>query len=164
MSSYSDAAAQRRRRMTIMVAGGILFAMIVALSLAATAGLSHSKSGPSKKTANGLVSIANKADYVLVSGDPSASLSPAAQECRGTGNFTDVSRGGTVTISDFNGKVLATTNLGTGSVDANGFCVFPFTAPVPTGKGPYGVQITRRKAVQVDENDLFTLVTLTLGV
>ena len=60
--------------------------------------------------------------------------------------------------------MLATTNLGSGTVDPNGFCVFPFDVSVATGKGPYQVQITRRKAVSVDEGSLFSLVTLTLGV
>lgn len=155
------ARAQRRRRMTIIVAGGVLLAMIVAVSLAATAGISKTKKTPGTKVAHGIVSIANKADYVLTT--PSAS-SPDTKPCHGTGNFTDISTGGTVTISDLNSNVLATTNLGAGSIDPNGFCVFPFDVPVATGKGPYEVQITRRKAVQVDEGSLFSLVTLSLGI
>lgn len=155
------ARAQRRRRMTIIVAGGTLLGMIIAVSLAATSGLSKTKKAPSSKVAHGIVSIANKADYVVTSATTS---SPVTKQCRGTGNFTDVSSGGTVTISDLNSNVLATTNLGPGTVDPNGFCVFPFDVSVATGKGPYQVQITRRKAVEVDEGALFSLVTLSLGV
>lgn len=155
------ARAQHRRRMTIFIAGGILLAMIIAVSLAATNGLSKTKHTAGSKMAHGIVSIANKADYTVTSNSTS---SPTTKQCHGTGDFTDVSSGGTVTISDLNGNVLTSTNLGSGTVDPNGFCVFPFDAPVATGKGPYEVQITRRKAVQVDEGSLFSLVTLSLGI
>jgi long-subunit fatty acid transport protein len=144
--------------MTIIVAGGVLLAMIIAVSVAATAGLSKSQTSSGTKMAHGIVSIANKADYIA------SPATAGSTPCHGTGDFTDISTGGTVTISDLNANILATTNLGSGTVDPNGFCVFPFDAPVTVGKGPYGIQITRRKVVQVDEGSLFSLVTLTLGV
>jgi hypothetical protein len=130
-----------------------LFALVGALALAAVSGLINSKTKTTTKTAHGVVSIANKADYVTV----------GAGGCHGTGNFTDISTGGTVTINDANGNPLATANLSAGSVDPNGFCAFAFDVPVRTGRGPYQVQITRRTAVQVNESDLFSLITLTLG-
>jgi hypothetical protein len=160
MSSYPSA--QRRRRITILVAGGVLFAMIVAVALAATSGLSKTKGPSGTKTAHGIVSIVNKADYVVQAASGTSSTA-ANQPCHGTGDFTDISTGGLVTITDGVGRQLATASLSQGSVDPNGFCVFSFDAPVAIGRGPYGVQITRRKVVQVNESDLFSLITLTLG-
>jgi hypothetical protein len=151
-----DLRARRRKQLTVAVAGTTLLAMIIAVSLAATHSLS-SKGSTAAKTANGIVSIPNHSFFVA---DPSE----GANGCHGTGDFTDLAAGGTVTISDDVGSTLATTHLQPGKIDVNGFCEFAFSAPkVAANRGPYGVQITRRKVVQVNESDLFTLITLTLG-
>ena len=148
----------RRRRRTIILSIATLLAMVVAVGLAATHSLSGKSGGATSKTAMGVVSIAKPALYVTVTTGTSTA-------CHGTGNFTDLEAGGTVTILDDGGNVLATTNLQPGSVDVNGFCELPFSAPrVPTNRGPYGIQITRRKVFQpVNADTLFSLLTLTFG-
>jgi hypothetical protein len=149
--------ARRRKRLSVIVAGTTLLAMIIAVSVAATLNLSGSKSKPASKTAYGVVSIPNHSYFVT-------DTTTSADGCHGTGDYTDLAGGGTVTISDNVGTIIATTHLAPGKIDVNGFCEFNFSAPkVPTNRGPYGVQITRRKIVEVNESDLFSLITLTLG-
>ena len=159
MTDYPYAA--RRRRRTIILSMATLLAMVVAVGLAATHSLSG-KSGAKSKTAMGVVSIANRAFYVTTA---TGSAAGSASQCHGTGDYTDLEAGGTVTILDDGGNVLATTNLQPGTVDVNGFCELPFSAPgVPTNRGPYGIQITRRKVFQpVNADVLFSLLTLTFG-
>jgi hypothetical protein len=104
--------------------------MIIAVSVAATLNLSGSKSKPTAKTAYGVVSIPNHSYFVT-------DTTKSADGCHGTGNYTDLAGGGTVTISDNVGSVIATTNLAPGKIDVNGFCEFNFSSPkVPTNRGP----------------------------
>jgi hypothetical protein len=149
-----DRLARRRRRIIFGTAFLALVALILVPVITLSGGAKHDKTPPTR-TAYGTVSIANKIIYVA---DP-------VTGCRGIGNFTDLAPGGLVTIEDIAGNALATTRLQTGKVDVNGFCELNFVAPnVPTGKGPYGIQITRRKLVEnVQQSDLFTRITLTFN-
>jgi hypothetical protein len=148
--------AQRRRRIIIGVAMATLVAMVAALTAALASKHSGSK-GSKTATAVGVVSLASTSAY-------EATGSSAGSLCRGAGIYTDVSTGGLVTITDDLGHVLATTTLQQGTVDENGYCEFTFTAAnVPTDRGPYGVQVTRRAVTMVDASQLFTRVVLTLA-
>jgi hypothetical protein len=147
--------ARRRRRIVLGTAIVALLGLVLGGLLALSQGAKNHTDAVKTRTAYGSVSIATKNIYVT---DP-------VTGCRGIGNFTDLAPGGLVTITDISGNTLATTHLDTGKVDENGFCELDFTAPnVPTNKGPYGIQITRRKLVQnVQQSDLFSRITLTFG-
>ena len=148
--------ARRRRRIVLGTAIVALLGLVLGGLLALSQGAKKNNSkSPKTDTAYGTVAIASKNIYVT---DP-------VTGCRGIGNYTDLAPGGLVTITDISGNTLATTRLDTGKVDENGICELKFTAAdVPTGKGPYGIQVTRRKLVQnVQQSDLFTRIVLTFG-
>ena len=144
--------ADHRRRTTIIVAAGVLGAMVVAISLAASHGLSG-KSVPATRTAQGAVTLVRKTYFT----------SDSATSCHGIGNYVDLVGGGAVVIKSFTGETLATTQLAPGKIDDNGFCEFAFSASVRTGRGPYEIDVTRRQPTQVTEADLFSRVNLSLG-
>ncbi|HEY2167807.1 MAG TPA: hypothetical protein VGH01_11615 [Jatrophihabitantaceae bacterium] len=148
--------ARRRRLMLIGTAFLSLLALILVPIITLSGGNKNSdKNNPKTGTAYGTVSIASKNLYVV---DP-------VTGCHGYGDYTDLAPGGLVTITDISGNTLTTTHLDKGKVDENGFCELDFSAPdVPTNRGPYGIQITRRKLVQnVNQSDLFTRITLSFG-
>ncbi|WKU04143.1 hypothetical protein [Micromonospora sp. HUAS LYJ1] len=82
--------------------------------------------------------------------------------CAGVGGHDDIARGTRVIITDAAGVHLAVGKLDVGQpvidpTDATRAtsCLFPFTiSGVPSGKGIYGVQVSRRDKVQFDEVDL----------
>jgi hypothetical protein len=147
--------ARRRRRMLIFTAIVALLGLVLGVTLALSQGSKNHTDTAKTGTAYGTVSIASKNLYVV---DP-------VTGCHGYGDYTDLAPGGLVTITDISGNTLTTTHLDKGKVDENGFCELDFSAPnVPTNRGPYGIQITRRKLVQnVNQSDLFTRITLSFG-
>jgi hypothetical protein len=154
--SQFDVAYRRRKRMIVIIAGSVLVAMIAAVSVAATQSLS--RTGAGKKNAAGVVSLVDRTLYLSDNGSNTA----ATGGCHGVGAYSDLVGGGAVSILDSAGKQIASTQLQPGTIDANGYCEFPFQVKVTTGHGPYGVQITRRSVTPVTEAALFSLVTLTL--
>ncbi|MDP9117903.1 MAG: hypothetical protein M3O28_11730 [Actinomycetota bacterium] len=157
MTDYYSQLDIRRRRRNLIIAGSALVAMLAVVAFAATQ-LSTKNTKKGSKLAQGTISLANRQTFTV----DGATLKLGAT-CHGTGNYTDIDQGGTVTINDVSGNPLASTGLQAGTVDVNNFCEFAFQVNVPQNRGPYGVQVTRRTSVSVSESDLFTHVTLTLG-
>lgn len=94
----------------------------------------------------------------------------ATTGCHGAGGYDDITSGAQVTITDAAGATVGLGKLGggvmetaAGALTASG-CKFPFTvADVPTGKGFYGVEVSRRGKVQYPEQQVFGALALTIG-
>lgn len=86
--------------------------------------------------------------------------STADPTCYGMGGYVDIRGGTTVTVTDAAGKVVALGALDPGVtlVGADGLgerCTLEFTVTgVPSGVGPYGVEVSHRGATNYAEGDL----------
>lgn len=82
-------------------------------------------------------------------------LANVGDPCVTRGGYTDIGAGTQVKILDDAGKVLAFGQLGGGKVTELKRCKFPFqVVDVPTGRKIYGVEVSHRGVVQVNEADL----------
>ena len=151
MTSTYQLKATRRRRMTIVVAGLLLLALIGGVSYAAATAGGHKAT---VKTAHGVVTVVSKSNFAV----------DGTTGCHGVGAYDDLVGGGMVVIETNVTETLATTQLQPGEIDKNGYCAFTFSAQVPSGHTLYDIAITRRQPVQVSEGTLFSQVNLTLGV
>ena len=84
--------------------------------------------------------------------------------------YADVAEGAQIKVTNPGGTIIATAKLGPGKVaahptlDTAKICAFPIRITgVPTGHGIYGIEVSRRGAVQFQEADLVKPVVLTLG-
>lgn len=75
--------------------------------------------------------------------------------CAGSGGYSDITGGASVTVTDQSGTVIGTGQLDDGSADVDSStatpidCVFRFSvAHVPDGRTFYGVTVSHRGAVQ----------------
>ena len=86
----------------------------------------------------------------------------AEDDCSaGIGGFDDIREGASVVISDAEGKRVALGSLQAGSGD--GACLFAFdVADIPSGQGPYAVEVASRGEVAFNEEDADGIV-LSLG-
>lgn len=86
--------------------------------------------------------------------------------CWGTGGYSDITAGATVTLTDEAGTILASTSLGEGSGTAS-LCTFDFTLEgVPDTAKFYSVQVSRRGQVTNSHADMVAdgwTFALTLG-
>jgi hypothetical protein len=77
--------------------------------------------------------------------------------CSGSGGYSDIRSGAQVTVSDGNGKLLATTALTDGKITAsnsvNGDCMFEFIIKVPDADF-YAVEVSHRGQLKYSKNDL----------
>ncbi len=88
---------------------------------------------------------------LMDSGDPTLGIDPSITEsgghCYGTGGYSDMAQGASVTVRDGSGHILATSNLGTGTGGAvasfAGLCKFTFSAEVPETNF-YSVEVANR--------------------
>jgi len=73
----------------------------------------------------------------------------------GTGGYDDITEGASVVIYDASDKKLAIGSLKAGKeYGDNGLCVFKFKIPdIPSGKGPYGVEISHRGQIAFTEKE-----------
>lgn len=85
--------------------------------------------------------------------------------CQGWKGFEDIQGGASVTITDAGGKALLVGSLGRGTAQGittesdgmhrAGSCELPFiVSGVPGGVGPYGVEVSHRGVVHVNEGQL----------
>jgi hypothetical protein len=74
----------------------------------------------------------------------------AGRSCQGSGGYSDIAGGASVTVYDAQGVVVATGSLGPGASTA-GDCVFPISVPaVPDGSNFYQVEVSHRGKVTYD--------------
>lgn len=97
-------------------------------------------------------------------------LPDLGQPCIGKAGFDDLTPGAQVKVTDEKNTVLATAQLGTGTLvnDSGGFhtCEFPFTVAVPDGKAFYQFEVSHRGVISFSHDDLKAkgnTVALTLG-
>lgn len=85
----------------------------------------------------------------------------ATDDCSsGTGGYDDISEGVSVVIYNADGKKVAAGALEAGRSEGdNGLCVFDFKVPdVPSGDGPYGVEVGNRGQVTFKEDQADKIV------
>lgn len=74
--------------------------------------------------------------------------------CGGSGGYSDITTGTTVTVYNAAGTVLSQGALGTGRPDGAGTCVFSLAAPnVPAGEKFYLVEVSHRGRIMVQPDD-----------
>jgi hypothetical protein len=85
--------------------------------------------------------------------------------CSGSGGYSDIDTGSSVTVYDGSGAVVATGMLGSGRASSSSTCEFAVTVPnVPAGSDFYQVEVSHRGKVTVEGRRLETDgVSLTLG-
>src|SRR5699024_4396606 len=84
----------------------------------------------------------------------SQAISFTGSSCSGIGGYADLGVGSGVTIRDANGTIVGVGEI-TDSEDVQPVCVFTFTVhDVPSGEGPYTVEISHRGKGTVTEQAL----------
>lgn len=74
--------------------------------------------------------------------------------CGGSGGYSDITTGTTVTVYNAAGTVLSQGALGTGRPNGAGSCVFTLSAPnVPAGEKFYLVEVSHRGRIMVQPDD-----------
>lgn len=74
--------------------------------------------------------------------------------CGGSGGYSDITTGTTVTVYNAAGTVLSQGALGTGRPNGGGSCVFTLSAPnVPAGEKFYLVEVSHRGRIMVQPED-----------
>lgn len=89
----------------------------------------------------------------------------ATDDCSsGTGGYDDIHEGASVVIYDAAGKKLAVGSLDAGKErGTSGLCLFDFeVSDVPSGVGPYGVEVSSRGQVTFKEDQADNIV-ISLG-
>ena len=92
-------------------------------------------------------------------------VNAATDDCSsGTGGYDDIHEGTSVVVYDSTGKKVAIGSLGAGKAyGSDGLCVFRFSVPdVPSGDGPYGVEVGSRGQVSFNESEASKIV-ISLG-
>lgn len=83
--------------------------------------------------------------------------------CAGKGGYDDIRVGAAVLIKNADGKRVALGELGTGEPGEYSTCSLPFAIKgVPSGAGPYSVEVSHRGEVPFNEGDAKSIA-LTLG-
>lgn len=78
----------------------------------------------------------------------------AYSTCGGSGGYSDITTGTTVTVYNAAGTVLSQGALGTGRPNGAGSCVFTLSAPnVPAGEKFYLVEVSHRGRIMVQPDD-----------
>lgn len=113
-----------------------------------------------------LIHVMSEGSYKSVHGilvlDASYEYYDDDKHCRGFGDFSDVTEGADLTLSDDGGHVPAVYRLGPGST--NPPCVFEFTMQrVALGAAHYTFAIAGSHPIQVQPRDLYYYVRLSLG-
>jgi len=74
--------------------------------------------------------------------------------CAGTGGYSDIAEGASVTIYDDSSKIVGTGHLGNSTMIGSGGCEFDFSVQVPGGKPFYQVEVTHRGKVTYSADDV----------
>ncbi len=111
--------------------------------------------------------VGHKASHTIVgtftvsdTGDSTLGLAPSVggsdSDCYGTGGYSDIRSGLSVTVKDGQGQILATSSLGPGSGTISGIvgvCVFKFSIVVPD-TGFYSVEVGHRGSIDYSRTQL----------
>ena len=113
----------------LLAAGGVAVGLLLT-----------SSNGPKKTTVSGT--------FELTDADS------AANQCQGTGGYSDISAGTTVILTNQDGKILGSSALGTGT-SAGAVCTYSFTIPkVPENQQQYAVEVSHRGKVVNSQADM----------
>ncbi|MER5703466.1 hypothetical protein ABT023_16195 [Micromonospora sp. NPDC002296] len=147
-------------RRTLIPAALVLAAALAGCSSDPEPAAAPPSSAPAARTVAG----------TLMLDDPDGYSWTATTGCRGKGGYDDVSPGAQIVVTDSAGATIGLGKLGDGILETGpgatvpDGCKFTFTIPaVPTGKGFYGVEISKRGKVQYPEAQMFGALALTLG-
>jgi hypothetical protein len=141
--------------MTLRKIGAVV--AVVALAGSCSSHAAAAKPIPSPKLINviGSIALTNGMQY-------RAAADGADCDASGTPGYSDMVAGTQVVVYDAGGKQLAIGTLGPGTTQA-GACTFPFTiGGVPSGVGPYSVEVSHRGKIAFTEAQAGD-VELTLG-
>lgn len=81
-------------------------------------------------------------------------LQSYGEGCSGTGGYSDIAEGASVTIYDDSGKIVGTGRLNHSSTVGTGGCQFDFAVDVPSDKPFYQVEVTHRGKVTYSAADV----------
>jgi hypothetical protein len=116
--------------------GVVIFVAIVAAS--GFLALSASGALAAHHTINGSITLIDTSNNTLFPG-----ITAVAGGCQGSGGYSDMSPGDGVTVKDGDGKLLATTTLGSGSGTTTR-CTFDFSLPNVPEAAFYTIEVGRR--------------------
>jgi len=148
--------APSKRPTALLVAIGIIVALVV--SLAVTIFVLIQKDTPT--TGEAAVTPSATTAATFIGGgylELAGTFVPAGdgESCRGSGGYSDIAAGSSVTITDSSGKVVALGQLEDGRPGLPGTCALHFRVEgIPRGSGFYGVEVSHRGKVQVRESEL----------
>lgn len=110
---------------------------------------------PGTFTATGTVTLMDSTSLSTYSSYSSPRpISFSGDSCRGTGGYSDLGLGTGVTIRDPDGTIVGAGEI-TGSAALEPMCELSFTvSDVPSGEGPYTVEVSHRGEVTVTEQEL----------
>ncbi len=130
----------------VVVVGGILAALLFG---GATGGATHTIGGTLTLSAN------NSSNSLF--GSSSSTFAGDGSQCDGTnvtpGGYDDITSGGGVTVENGSGNVVATGQLGGGTVQ-NGSCVFPITVSNVPDSSFYKIEVSHRGFVTFSKSQL----------
>lgn len=170
MSDHGDQRAAARGSIPKWVVGGLLggglvvvaLLVVIVVLLVGGGGDGSSKVSDSPSAAKGKTFEISGNVTLTDSGNENF----GGGQCAGGGGYDDMREGAQVVVTDSVGKTLAVGALGRGTHSgqyAQVVCVFPFViADVPSGVGPYSVEIGHRGKISFTEIDASDLE-LTLG-
>lgn len=159
----SHATQPPRRRTGLILAALSIAAVLIVAGVITVVVLATRDSGTPKAPA-GAKLVSMNVDIMLV--DSSGVLNFDDVYCSGMGGYDDMSEGGSITVTDEHGTVVAATSLPKGLLVGGGptrRCEFEFVVyGLPAGHAFYGLSVTHRGTRQIPAAQLSD-VELTLG-
>ncbi|MEV4271918.1 hypothetical protein [Micromonospora aurantiaca (nom. illeg.)] len=156
----------RRRRWPWIVAAGMVAAAVAAGAVTYILRSDTSTPAPATAATPTVRAVSGK----LTLDDPDGFSFGDGSGCAGSGGYDDIRPGAQVVITDKAGETVGLGKLGDGMFETGPgeplphACTFTFLVEgVPTGRGFYGVEVSRRGRVQYPERELFGAFALTLG-
>lgn len=154
----------RRIPVWVFVAGGlaavVLFGIIAGLTFVLAGGKSSGSTPAAAPSTESTVLVAGTLDLMDAYSDGTGTA------CSGSGGYSDIADGAQVVVTDASGKTIGVGSLVSGVstdlVGNIGTCEFTFAVRVPSGVGPYAVEVTHRGKISFTEADAGD-VKLTLG-
>jgi zinc-ribbon domain len=129
------------RRRTWLILGGVIFVALVAA--AAVVGLGGSGAVAPHHAITGTLQLNDTSD---ASGGAHGITAGVANQCNGSGGFSDIVPGTQVTVKDGDGKLLGTGTLSAGSGDIN-HCSLTFTVAGVPEVAFYAIEVSHRGAL-----------------
>lgn len=138
----------------VLVGGGlVIVALLAVVILLLTNGGEPEDSSSSTVKDEEAKTFLVQGDLTLISADNQ--LTGSGGGCLGGGGYDDIVPGAQVVIRDSTGATVAVDQLEPGTkTDSYVTCVFPFEVQdVPSGKGPYSVEVSHRGEISFNEDD-----------